>query len=234
MQQAHFLNKHIPSIGQKIMADVKICGIKTIEDLAAVSTAGARWVGFVFYPKSPRHLSVEDARRLRQAVEDIEDKTATRPLIVALTVDADDAQLQDIVDAARPDFIQCHGQETPERISAIKSRFGVSVMKAIRVKNADTLSSARAYDGHADMMLFDSAPVDADLPGGTGHAFDWGLMAAWQGTTPWMLAGGLTPENVAQAITISGANAVDVSSGVETAPGNKDHAAIHRFVSAVQ
>lgn len=212
------------------MADVKICGIKTKQDLQAATRAGARWVGFVFFPKSPRHLTVDAAAELRQAADDLAD----RPEIVALTVDADDALLDDIVAAARPDLIQCHGQETPDRIRMIKARYHRPVMKAIRVKDTASLDAAKAYDGHADLMLFDSAPAQADLPGGTGHAFDWGLMSAWQGSTPWMLAGGLTPENVADAIMISGATAVDVSSGVEHQPGNKDHAAIHRFVSAAR
>ena len=209
------------------MADVKICGLRTTDDIMAVAKAGARWAGFVFFPKSPRHLDFTEAADLRAKADQIDHL----PQIVALTVDADDDALDAIITAARPDLLQCHGQESPERISAIKAKFGLPVMKAIRVKDADTLRSAQAYDGHADWMLFDSAPVDADLPGGTGHAFDWGMMASWQGTTPWMLAGGLNAENIAAAIGISGAKAVDVSSGVETSPGNKDHAAIQRFVS---
>ena len=209
------------------MVDVKICGLRTTEDMNAVAEAGARWAGFVFFPKSPRHLSLTEAADLRLAAEQMDH----RPEMVALTVDADDHELDNIITALKPDMLQCHGAESPQRISAIKSTFGLPVMKAIRVKDAETLRAAEAYDGHADLMLFDSAPIDADLPGGTGHAFDWGLMAAWNGTTPWMLAGGLTTTNIAAAIAISGATAVDVSSGVETNPGNKDHAAIHRFVS---
>ena len=212
------------------MADVKICGLRTADDIKAVAKAGARWAGFVFFPKSPRHLSLMEAADLRAVADQIDNP----PQIVALTVDADDEALDAIITAARPHLLQCHGQETPERVSAIKSRFNLPVMKAIRVKDAVTLRSAEAYEGHADWMLFDSAPVNADLPGGTGHAFDWGLMASWQGTMPWMLAGGLTAENIAAATAISGAKAVDVSSGVETNPGNKDHAAIHRFVSAAR
>lgn len=210
------------------MADVKICGISTSEDLNAVHAAGARWTGFVFFPKSPRHLEDEQARHLRDHL----DAMTKPPIAVALVVDADDDQLDRIVAAARPGMIQCHGNESPERVRAIKARYDLKVMKAIRVANAETLKSAEAYDGFADMMLFDSAPTGASLPGGTGHRFDWALMQSYEGTTPWMLAGGLTPENVAQAIRVSGADAVDVSSGVEESPGNKDHAAIHRFVSA--
>jgi phosphoribosylanthranilate isomerase len=212
------------------MVDVKICGIRSEDDLKAVAAAGATWTGLVFFPKSPRHLNVDDAAALRQAAE----RLSSRPQLVALTVDADDGLLDDIMARVQPDMLQCHGQEDPARISAIKTRYGRPVIKAIRVHNEQSLIDAKAFDGHADMMLFDSAPVDAVLPGGTGHAFDWGLMRQWQGATPWMLAGGLTPENVAQAIAESGAKAVDVSSGVEDAPGIKNPAAIQRFVLAAQ
>ena len=210
------------------MADVKICGIKTQADLIAVHHAGARWAGFVFFEKSPRHLTLDDARSLRDHL----DAFMAPPVPVALVVDADDASLDAIVAAVRPGLIQCHGKESPERVQMIKTRYNVNVMKAIRVAHAETLKLAEAYDGFADMMLFDSAPTGAILPGGTGHRFDWSLMQAYEGKTPWMLAGGLTPDNVAEAIRISGAKSVDVSSGVDESPGNKDHAAIHRFVSA--
>lgn len=206
------------------MADCKICGIRTPADLDAAARSGARWAGMVFYPKSPRHLSFEEARALRDS-----DAGIAR---VALVVDADDASLEAIITAAAPDLLQCHGHETPARMAAIKARFGLPLIKAIRVKDADTLAAALAYDAVADLMLFDSAPTAASLPGGTGHAFDWPLMRHWQGSKPWLLAGGLTPENVSAAIEASGAEAVDVSSGVESAPGIKDHAAIQRFVSA--
>ena len=210
------------------MADVKICGISTIDDLIAVHAAGARWTGFVFFPKSPRHLEDEQARLLRDHL----DAMTKPPLPVALVVDADDDALDRIVRLTRPHMIQCHGQESPARLSEIKTRYDVKVMKAIRVANAETLKSAEIYDGIADMMLFDSAPTGASLPGGTGHRFDWALMQSYEGKTPWMLAGGLNADNVAEAIQVSGADAVDVSSGVEESPGNKDHEAIHRFVSA--
>ena len=212
------------------MVDVKICGIRSADDLRAVAAAGATWTGFVFFPKSPRHLSIDDAAALRSAAQ----RLPSAPKIVALTVDADDETLDEIMTQVQPDLIQCHGEENPNRITAIKSRFARPVIKAIRVHDQQSLISAEAFDGHADMMLFDSAPMDAVLPGGTGHAFDWSLMRQWRGATPWMLAGGLTPENVAQAISESGATAVDVSSGVEDAPGVKDPAAIQRFVLAAQ
>jgi len=212
------------------MVDVKICGIRSADDLRAVAAAGATWTGFVFFPKSPRHLSIDDAAALRSVAQ----RLPSAPKIVALTVDADDETLDEIMTQVQPDLIQCHGEEDPNRITAIKSRFACPVIKAIRVHDQQSLISAEAFDGHADMMLFDSAPMDAVLPGGTGHAFDWSLMRQWRGATPWMLAGGLTPENVAQAIAKSGATAVDVSSGVEDAPGIKDPAAIQRFVLAAQ
>jgi len=212
------------------MVDVKICGIRSADDLRAVAAAGATWTGFVFFPKSPRHLSIDDAAALRSAAQ----RLPSAPKIVALTVDADDETLDEIMTQVQPDLIQCHGEEDPNRITTIKSRFACPVIKAIRVHDQQSLISAEAFDGHADMMLFDSAPMDAVLPGGTGHAFDWSLMRQWRGATPWMLAGGLTPENVAQAIAESGATAVDVSSGVEDAPGIKDPAAIQRFVLAAQ
>ncbi len=210
------------------MARTKICGIRTPEDLSCVARAGGQWAGMVFFEKSPRHISYETARTLRAQTK----KIHNAPQLVALVVNADPARIEAIVASAQPDMIQCHGSEPPEDVASIRDRFGIPVMKAFRVEGPETLINARAYDGAADMMLFDSAPLDADLPGGTGHRFDWGLMRHYTGTTPWMLAGGLTPETVADAIRISGAEAVDVSSGTESAPGIKDHAAIQRFVSA--
>lgn len=212
------------------MARVKICGIQNADDYIASHRAGADWVGLVFFPKSPRHLTLEQAAEIRATADAI--AGIKTPLLVALVVDASDDQLDGITSAMRPDLIQCHGNESPARIAEIKSRYGIAVMKAIRVKSEESLMDATAYDGIADILLFDSAPIDATLPGGTGHAFDWGMMSAYLGTSPWMLAGGLTPANVADAIRISGTMAVDVSSGVEKTPGQKDHAAIQHFVSA--
>jgi phosphoribosylanthranilate isomerase len=210
------------------MADVKICGIKTMDDLMAVHTAGAKWTGFNFCSGSPRHLSLDEAATLRQHLHSM----TKPPIPVALVVDASDDELDIIVNTAQPEIVQCHGNETPERVRMIKSKYNVNVMKAIRVTGADTLETAEAFDGYADIMLFDSAPASASLPGGTGQRFDWTLMQFYKGHTPWMLAGGLTPDNVVEAIRVSGAKAVDVSSGVENSPGNKDPEAIHRFVSA--
>ena len=212
------------------MVRVKICGIRNADDYIASHRAGADWVGLVFFPKSPRNLTLDQAAKIRASADKL--TGIKTPLLVALVVDASDELLDGITSAVRPDLIQCHGNESPERIAKIKSKYAAAVMKAIRVKSEESLIDAAAYDGIADMLLFDSAPIDASLPGGTGHAFDWGMMDAYIGTSPWMLAGGLTPDNVADAIRISGAMAVDVSSGVEKTPGQKDHAAIQHFVSA--
>jgi phosphoribosylanthranilate isomerase len=214
------------------MTLVKICGIQNADDAHAAAMAGAHWVGMVFFPKSPRHLSLEAAANIHREMQAI---LPALPLVqVALVVDADDAELDAITAAIKPDAIQCHGNESPERIAAIKARYNTVIIKALRVQSEDSLKTAEAYDGLADMMLFDSAPVAASLPGGTGDVFDWRLMKTYQGKTPWILAGGLTPANVAEAISISGAMAVDVSSGVESAPGKKDHQAIQDFISAAR
>ena len=210
------------------MAQAKICGIRTTADYDCASRSGASWIGMVFFAKSPRNLTLDEAGKLR----DHGKARGLAPGRVALVVDADDSDLEGIIAAAEPGLLQCHGGETPERIGAIRGRFGIPVMKAVRIRDEQSLVEALSYDGVADLMLFDSAPVDAELPGGTGHAFDWGLMRLWQGSTRWMLAGGLTPETVRAAIETSGAGAVDVSSGVESSPGVKDHEAIQRFVSA--
>ena len=212
------------------MTQVKICGIRTAADYDCASQSGARWVGMAFYEKSPRHLSLDEAAALR-------DHGVSRELAVervALMVDPDDTALEAVAAAAKPSLLQCHGDEPPKRIAEIRERFGLPVMKAIRVVDEASLEAAMAYDGIADRLLFDSAPQDADLPGGTGHSFDWSLMRQWKGATPWMLAGGLTHGTVREAIEASGAEAVDVSSGVESSPGVKDHGAIRRFVSAAR
>ncbi len=207
----------------------KICGIRTVADLQASSNAD--WVGLVFYPSSPRHLTLAEARLISDAAA-----SAPKPRRVALIVDAEDEDIAEIIEAARPSMLQCHGSESPARIMGIQSHFDIEVMKAIRVNSAASLKKAAEYDGVADYLLFDSPPHRAALPpylpGGTGHSFDWDLLSSWQGRSPWMLAGGLTPSNVGTAIALSGAKAVDVSSGVESTRGIKDHKSIHRFLSA--
>ena len=210
------------------MADCKICGLANLADLQVADQAKARWGGFVFYPASPRHITLNTAKQ----IADEADQAGFTIKRVALVVDSDDAALDAIVASLRPAMIQCHGQETPDRISAIKSRYHLPVMKALRIANVVDIESALRYDGIADWMLFDSAPRDAVLPGGTGHAFDWSLTRAYNGHTPWMLAGGLHIGNIADAIATSGAKHLDVSSGVESQPGIKDHKAITAFVLA--
>ena len=214
----------------KTMTDCKICGLGSYADLAVAEAAGARWGGFVFYPPSPRHIDVDKMRTIAdEAIAN--NSTLTR---VALVVDADDARLDAIMDALRPALIQCHGGESPDRISAIKSRYGVGVIKAVRVASLLDIKDALRYDGVADWLLFDSCAQEAQLPGGTGQVFDWALMRAFNGTTPWMLAGGLNADNIGAAIGQSQARHVDVSSGVESQTGVKDHAAIRAFINAVQ
>ena len=212
------------------MTDCKICGLGGFADLAVAEQAGARWGGFVFYPPSPRHIDIDKMRAI--ADEAIANNSAISR--VALVVDADDATLDAITDALRPAMIQCHGSESPDRISAIKSRYGVAVMKAVRVASLLDIEDALRYDGVADWLLFDSRAQKAELPGGTGQVFDWALMRAFAGATPWMLAGGLNADNIGDAINQSHARYVDVSSGVESQKGVKDHAAIRAFIGAMQ
>ena len=212
------------------MTDCKICGLGGFADLAVAEQAGARWGGFVFYPPSPRHIDIDKMRAIAdEAIAN--NSTLAR---VALVVDADDATLDAITDALRPVLIQCHGGESPDRISAIKSRYGVAVMKAVRVASLLDIKDALRYDGVADWLLFDSHPQESELPGGTGQVFDWALMRAFAGATPWMLAGGLNADNIGDAISQSHARYVDVSSGVESQKGVKDHAAIKAFIGAVR
>ena len=212
---------------------VKICGIGTVADYDACHAAGAAFVGMVFFPRSPRHLSFETARAISDHADNMT-KAAKRPARVALTVDMDDEGLATVIDASRPDYIQLHGNETPTRALAIKQRFGLPLIRAIRVAEAADLAICAEWDGVADWLLFDAKGDPGGLPGGTGHSFDWNLLADHAGNTRWMLAGGLHPDNVARAIAVTGAVAVDVSSGVESAPGKKDAERIRNFVSSAQ
>jgi phosphoribosylanthranilate isomerase len=207
---------------------VKICGLRTAEDLAAVAAAGAAYAGFVFFPKSPRHLSIEAARALALGAPEGLCK-------VALTVDAEDAALDAIIEAVPLDMLQLHGHESPARVAEVKARYGLPVMKAMGVADEGDLSGLMEMSLAADQLLIDAKPPKgADLPGGNGLAFDWRLLVGRKWLKPWMLAGGLTPENVAQAVRLTGARQVDVSSGVESAPGVKDPARIAAFVQAAQ
>ena len=209
---------------------VKICGIATPEDYDACRDAGAAFIGMVFFPRSPRHLSMTEAR----AIANHADALGDGPARVALTVDMDDAGLDDVVETARPQLIQLHGNETPARADAIRQRYGLPLIRAIRVGGPEDLASCADWDGIADWLLFDAKGDPGGLPGGTGHVFDWTLLAEHAGTTRWMLAGGLSPDKNSRALAVTGATAVDVSSGVESAPGKKDAARIRQFVSQAQ
>ncbi|CUH89512.1 N-(5'-phosphoribosyl)anthranilate isomerase [Phaeobacter sp. CECT 5382] len=206
---------------------VKICGLRSPQDVAAAAKAQAAYVGFVFFAKSPRNVSLEQARALALEVP-------VGLCKVALTVNADDATLDAITNAVPLDMLQLHGSESPERIREVKARYGLPVMKAIGISEAADLQQIDLYSQVADQLLIDAKPPKgADLPGGNGLAFDWRLLAGrkyWQ--CPWMLAGGLTPDNVAEAIRLTGARQVDVSSGVESAPGEKDPTLIASFTAA--
>ncbi|CRL15507.1 phosphoribosylanthranilate isomerase [Phaeobacter italicus] len=206
---------------------VKICGLKTPQDIAAAAEAGAAYIGFNFFAKSPRSVTPQEAAAL--AVE-----APIGMCKVALVVNADDAMLDEITSVVPLDMIQLHGQETPERVAEVKARYGLPVMKVLGVSSLEDVQRIDAYEGVADQILVDAkAPKDAVLPGGNGVAFDWRLLAQkkyWR--APWMLAGGLNPENVAEAIRVTGARQVDVASGVESAPGEKDPARIKSFCEA--
>jgi phosphoribosylanthranilate isomerase len=207
---------------------VKICGLKTPQALDAALEFGADLVGFVFFAPSPRHLGLEAARALGERVNGRAGK-------VALTVDATDEALLDVVNALRPDMLQLHGKETPERVVQVRTRFGLPVMKAIPVAARADLSPVRIYAKVADRLIFDArAPKEATRPGGLGTPFDWTLLAGIDPGVPFMLSGGLEAGNVAQAIAITRAGGVDVSSGVERAPGEKDAGKIRDFIRAVR
>jgi phosphoribosylanthranilate isomerase len=207
---------------------IKICGLRTPEALDAALDAGADMVGFVFFPPSPRHLGYEAAKLLGERVNG-------RAKKVALSVDATDAEIGQVVAALKPDMLQLHGRETPERLATVRSRFGLPVMKAIPVEQRADLSPVRQYAQFADRILFDArAPRDATRPGGLGKTFDWRLLENLAIGVPFMLSGGLDAQNVAEAIAITRADGVDVSSGVERAAGDKDPDKIREFVQAAR
>jgi phosphoribosylanthranilate isomerase len=205
---------------------VKICGLTEPAGLAAAVAADATYVGFVFFPKSPRNLAIAAARDLALSVPPGVAK-------VALTVDAADDALDAILREVPIDMLQLHGHESPARVAGLRARHGLPVMKAVGVAGAEDLPQIEAYAAVADQILVDAKPPKgADLPGGNGLAFDWRLIAGRRWPVPWMLAGGLTPDNVAEAIRLTGARQVDVSSGVESAPGVKDPAKVAAFCRA--
>ncbi|WP_118133387.1 phosphoribosylanthranilate isomerase [Oceanicella sp. SM1341] len=206
---------------------VKICGLRSTGAIEAAVQAGASHLGFVFYPKSPRHLTDAEAAALLAAVP-------AGVMRVALTVNADDAAL-DRIAALGVDMLQLHGSESPERVAEVRRRFGLPVMKAVGIAGPEDLDSLAAQGRVADLLLVDAKPpAGGALPGGNGLAFDWRLIAGRRWPVPWMLAGGLTPETVGEAIRLTGARMVDVSSGVESAPGVKDPARIAAFVAAAR
>jgi phosphoribosylanthranilate isomerase len=210
------------------MPEIKICGLSTPDTLDAALEAGAEWVGFVRFPKSPRHVELDAARLLsRQA--------RGRSGRVVLLVDPDDDALAAAVEAVEPDLIQLHGRESPERVAAIRATTGRPVMKALGIAGPGDLAAVATYAPHADRLLLDAkAPPGAALPGGNGLSFDWDLLADADLPAGTMLSGGLSPENVAAALARTGLRAVDVSSGVESAPGVKDPARIAAFVAAIR
>lgn len=207
---------------------VKICGLRDRASVDSAAQAGARYVGFVFFPRSPRAVDVSVARCLAA-------ETPFGVAKVALVVDADDALIDRIADEIAIDMLQLHGNESPGRVAEIRTRTGLPVMKALGVAGREDMERLGPYFEVADQVLIDAKPPEgADLPGGNGLAFDWRLVAGRRWPKPWILAGGLNPGNVAEAIRLTGAEQVDVSSGVESSPGVKDAAKIAAFVAAAQ
>ena len=205
---------------------VKICGLTTRESVMAAAESGAAYVGFNFVRRSPRYVDIASARELAL---DVPPGVAK----VALVLDATDDELDAIVQSVPLDMLQLHGAEPPDRVTEIKSRYGLPVMKAVGIADAEDLGSLDSYSAVADQLLVDTKPPKAgDLPGGTGLTFDWRLIANRRWSIPWMLAGGLTPGNVAEAVRLTGARQVDVASGVESAPGVKDAGLIRAFIAA--
>ena len=206
---------------------IKICGVTDAAALDAAAAARADYIGLMFHPPSPRHLAPRTAAALAQ-------RAARRVRRVGVVVDADDATIAEAIAAGRLDALQLHGGESPARCAAIKARFGLPVWKVLAVAAASDVARAEAYAGAADFILFDARTPAGGLPGGLGLAFDWSLLAGHRGPLPWGLAGGLSPENVGEALRVTGAPLVDTSSGVESAPGVKDVDRIAAFCEAAR
>jgi phosphoribosylanthranilate isomerase len=207
---------------------VKICGVRTPAIVEAAAEAGADYVGLVFFPRSPRHLKPKDARMLAEAA-------AGRIATVAVLVDPDDALIDLVLGAVSPDLLQLHGNETPERVTAIKTRARLPIIKAIAVARADDAAYADRFSASADIILFDAKPAPAAvLPGGNGVAFDWRALCGLDPGRPFALSGGLTAETVGDAVAMTGASMVDVSSGVEREPGEKDADLVRGFIHAAK
>tara|TARA_R110002020_G_scaffold227693_2_gene438369 strand:- start:2180 stop:2836 length:657 start_codon:yes stop_codon:yes gene_type:complete len=207
--------------------DIKICGLKTPEAVERAVAQGATHLGFIFFPKSPRNVAPEVAAELADPVRG-------KAKIVAVTVDADDDELDDIVHLLKPDVLQMHGHETPERILHVRALYGLPVMKAFSVREASDLDRVDAFIGVADRFLFDAkAPAGSELPGGNGVSFNWEIMASLDDSVDYMLSGGLNKDNVGLALASTRASGIDVSSGVESAPGVKDLRMIDAFFDAI-
>ncbi len=207
--------------------DVKICGLKSEDAVDRAVARGATHIGFIFFPKSPRNIEPAAAAELAERVRG-------HVKIVAVTVDADTDDLDEIVDQLKPDYLQLHGAESPERLLMLKALYGLPVIKAFSIRDVEDLERIDPYIGLADRFLFDAKPPKgSELPGGNGVSFDWRLLQSLDGSIDYMLSGGLNKDNVAQALALTGARAIDVSSGVESAPGVKDTGMIDAFFDAV-
>lgn len=208
--------------------DIKICGLKSEEAVAAALEGGASHLGFIFFEKSPRYVTPGEAARLRE-------RAGGRAQAVAVSVNAEDETLAHIVDTMRPDMLQLHGRESPQRVAEVKARFGLPVMKALSIREAPDLEPIEAYRGIADRFLLDAKPPPgAELPGGNGIPFDWRLLASLDGDVDYMLSGGLNAANIGAALGATRPRGIDVSSGVERAPGEKDPELIRAFFRAVE
>ena len=207
---------------------VKICGLKTPEAIKAAIDNGAHYLGFIFFAKSPRHLSIEKAEQLRRSIK--------KPVkLVAVTVDADDELISNIVAHVKPDILQLHGHESPERVKELATTYGLPVIKAFSIREQSDFDQVSAYRGIADMFLFDAkAPKGSQLPGGNGVSFDWSLLKSLDEDSQTVLSGGLNAQNVEEAIRIASPDILDVSSGVESAPGVKDTKLIEGFFDSVK
>jgi phosphoribosylanthranilate isomerase len=208
--------------------DIKICGLKTEEAVDRAVALGATHIGFIFFAKSPRHIEPADAGRLA-------DRVRGKAKIVSVSVDADNDDLDEIIDLIRPDILQLHGHETPERVLTVKAVSGLPVWKVFSIQEAEDLRKIGAYDGIADRYLFDAkAPRNSELPGGNGVSFDWRLLATLDEQVDYMLSGGLNKDNIGEALAIARPTGVDVSSGVESSPGVKDLKMMEEFFDAVR
>lgn len=208
--------------------DIKICGLKTDAAMAAALAGGASHVGFIFFAKSPRYVEPAEAGRLREAARG-------KATAVAVTVDASDAFLDEIVAQMQPNMLQLHGAETPERVAEVKARYGLPVMKALPLSEAADLERIKPFIGISDRFLFDAKPPKgSELPGGNGVAFDWRILVGLDGGVDYMLSGGLNAANIGDALRLADPPGIDISSGVESAPGVKDPALIEQFFRAVR